>query len=80
MKKEKVENVNILLRKQLKKERKARRNIIINRKNTKRDDKDTYLTYECQQGNIEEVKKLIHRGMSINEKNRDRNTPLLIAC
>ncbi|KAG4107871.1 hypothetical protein H8356DRAFT_1334226 [Neocallimastix lanati (nom. inval.)] len=66
MKKEKVEN--------------ARRNIIINRKNTKRDDKDTYLTYECQQGNIEEVKKLIHRGMSINEKNRDRNTPLLIAC
>ena len=74
MKKEKrekeiIKNKYELLIKQLKKER-----------NTKRDDKDTYLTYECRQGNIEEVKKLIHRGMDINEKNKDGDTPLLIAC
>jgi len=49
------------------------------RKNTKRDDKDTFLTHECKQGNIKEVKKLIHRGMDINEKNKDGDTPLLIA-
>jgi len=44
------------------------------RKNTKRDDKYTFLTYECQQGNIKKVKKLIHYGMNINEKNKDGNT------
>ena len=48
--------------------------------NTKIDDKDTSLTDECQQGNIEEVKKLIHREMDISKKNKDGNTPLLIAC
>ena len=78
--KEKIENENKLLRKKLKDERKALRNYIMNVINSKRDDKDTYLTYECQQGNIEEVKKLIHRGMDINEKNKDGDTPLLIAC
>ncbi|KAG4092973.1 ankyrin [Neocallimastix lanati (nom. inval.)] len=66
--------------KQLEQERRARRNNIMNRKNTNRDEKDTYLTYECQQGNIEEVKKLIHQGIDINEKNKDGDTPLLIAC
>ncbi|KAL6621103.1 hypothetical protein U3516DRAFT_661225 [Neocallimastix sp. 'constans'] len=78
--KENIENKNKLLRKQLEKERNAIRNIIMNIVNTKIDDKNTYLTYECQQGNIEEVKKLIHRGMDINEKNKDGDTPLLIAC
>jgi len=48
--------------------------------NTKIDDKDTSLTDECQQGNIEEVKKLIHREMDISKKNKDGNTPLLITC
>ncbi|KAG4096038.1 ankyrin [Neocallimastix lanati (nom. inval.)] len=79
-KNERIENENKILRKQLKKERKARRNNIMKRKNTKRDDKDTFLTYECQQGNIKEVKKLIHCGMDINMKNKDGDTPLLIAC
>ena len=61
-------------------ENKIIRKFIMNRKNTKKDDKDTFITYECQQGNIEKVKKLIHRGMDINEKNKDGDTPLLIAC
>ena len=64
----------------MEKERKARRNNKMNRKNSRRDDEDTFLTYECQQGNIEEVKKLIHCGMDINETNRDGDTPLLIVC
>jgi len=75
-----IKNKNKLLRKQLEQERRARRNNIMNRKNTNRDEKDTFLTYECQQGNIEEVKKLIHQGIDINEKKKDGDTPLLIAC
>ena len=66
--------------KRIKNENKIIKSIIMNRRNTKKDDKDTFLTYECQQGNIEKVKKLIHRGMDINEKNRDGDIPLLIAC
>ncbi|ORY66911.1 ankyrin [Neocallimastix californiae] len=77
---ERIEKENKLLRKQLKKEKKARKNNLKIINNTKRDDKDTFLTYECQQGNIEKVKKLIHLGMDVNEKNKDGNTPLLIAC
>ncbi|KAG4102978.1 hypothetical protein H8356DRAFT_1648278, partial [Neocallimastix lanati (nom. inval.)] len=41
---------------------------------------ETLLTSECKQGNIEEVKKLIHCRMNINKKNKERDTPLLIAC
>jgi len=66
--------------KRIENENKIIRNIIMNWRNTKKDDKDTFLTYECQQGNIEKVKKLIHCGMDINEKNREGDTPLLIAC
>jgi len=66
--------------KRIENENKIIKNIIMNRRNTKKDDKDTFLTYECQQGNIEKVKKLIQRRMDINEKNRDGDTPLLIAC
>ena len=66
--------------KRIENENKIIKNIIMNRRNTKKDDKDTFLTYECQQGNIEKVKKLIQRRMDINEKNREGDTPLLIVC
>jgi len=51
----------------------------MDRKKTKRNDKDTFLTHDCKKGNIKEVKKLIHHLMYINEKNKDVDTPLLIA-
>jgi len=56
------------------------KNYIMEKINNKRDNNETLLTSECKQGNIEEVKKLIHCGMDINKKNKDGDTPLLIAC
>jgi len=35
-------------------------NYIMGKKNNKRDDNETLLTYECKQGNIKEVKKKIN--------------------
>ena len=55
-----------------------RKNYIMEKINIKRDNKETLLNNECKYGNIEEVKKLIHCGMDINKKNKDRETPLLI--
>ena len=57
-----------------------KKNYIIEKIKKKRDNNETLLTSECKQGNIEEVKKLIHYGMNINKKNKDGDTPLLIAC
>jgi len=74
-----IENENKLLINQMIEVGKTKRNNIMNRKNTKRDDKDTILTYEYQRDNIEEVKKLIHCVMDINEKNENGDTPSLIA-
>ena len=57
-----------------------KKNYLVKKINNKRDNNETLLTSECKQGNIEEVKKLIHYGMNINKKNKDGDTPLLIAC
>jgi len=38
------------------------------------------LTFECKKENIDEVKKLINKGMKINKRNRYGDTPLIIAC
>ncbi|KAL6625923.1 ankyrin [Neocallimastix californiae] len=46
----------------------------------KTNNNDTPLTYECRNGNIEEVEKLINNGKDINEKNKYGDTPLIIAC
>jgi len=52
-----------------------------NEKNEKnRNTKETKLTLECKKENIEEVKKLINKGLDINKKNDDGDTPLIIAC
>jgi len=56
------------------------KNYIMEKINNKRDNNETLLTSECEQGNIEEVKKLIHCGININKKIKDEDTPLLIAC
>ncbi|ORY20030.1 ankyrin [Neocallimastix californiae] len=57
-----------------------RKNYIMEKIKNKRDNNETLLTYECKQGNIEKVKKLIRYGMNINKKNKNGDTPLLIAC
>jgi len=87
--KEKIRKENELMKIELEKQRKIKeekeykklekKNYIMEKYNNKRDNNETILTSECKQGNIEEVKKLIHYGMNINEKNKDGDTPLLIA-
>jgi ankyrin repeat protein len=52
-----------------------------NKKNEKnRNYNEILLTYECKRGNIKEVKKLISNGAKINQRNKDGDTPLIIAC
>ncbi|ORY20033.1 hypothetical protein LY90DRAFT_517128 [Neocallimastix californiae] len=81
--KEKIRKDNELMKIENKKKENQKleiKNYIMEKINNKRDNNETLLTSECKQGNIEEVKKLIHCGMDINKKNKDEDTPLLIAC
>ncbi|KAL6631929.1 ankyrin [Neocallimastix sp. 'constans'] len=50
------------------------------RNKRKKINDDNLLTFECKKENIDEVKKLINKGMKINKRNRYGDTPLIIAC